>query len=78
MKPGEIAEEYLRAHEEYVEALKALLRDLGQAWSQGERARCDLLCDALIHMQRTAREQEAAKGESSPGSIAPPPAGKER
>jgi hypothetical protein len=58
MKAGEIAEQYLQAHNEYVDALKALLNDLDLAWRAGEKDRCDLLCDAMIHMQRMARERE--------------------
>lgn len=58
MSAGEIAEQYLLAHNEYIDALKALLKDLDLAWRNGEKDRCDLLCDAMIQMQRMARERE--------------------
>lgn len=56
MKAGEVAQEYLRTHKEYIDALKALLADLDQAWRSHDSARCDLLCDAMIHMQRLEQE----------------------
>lgn len=58
MSACEIAEHYLQTHKEYVDALKALLKDLDLAWRGGEKERCDLLCDAMIQMQRMARERE--------------------
>lgn len=66
MTPGELAEKYLRARKDYVDALKALLGDLDLAFKRGERARCDLLCDAMIEMQRTKRCQEEMQSQPSP------------
>ena len=71
MAPGEIAEEYLHTHKDYVDALKALLGDLDHAWRRGDRARCDLLCDAMIEMQRMARQNEGGGDPSSPGAEIP-------
>lgn len=58
MTPKEIAEEYLSAHNDYVSALKALLNDLDLAWRDNDRARCDLLCDAIIVLQSLGRDSE--------------------
>lgn len=71
MTPGELAEKYLRAHKDYVDALKALLGDLDLAFKRGERARCDLLCDAMIEMQRTKRCQEDLQSEPLPAAEIP-------
>ncbi len=72
MTPGEMAETYLRAHATYVDALKALLGDLDDAWRRNERARCDLLCDAMIEMQRLAHARDDAKKSGPPDAAASP------
>jgi len=77
MTPGELAEKYLRAHKDYVDALKALLGDLDLAFKRGERARCDLLCDAMIEMQRTKRQEGEGQERRSPDE-APPAARAEK
>lgn len=71
MTPGELAEKYLRAHKDYVDALKALLGDLDLAFKRSERARCDVLCDAMIEMQRMKRRQDEGRSEPPPAAEIP-------
>lgn len=61
MTPLKIAQEYLQEHNDYVEALKALLNDLDSAFRRKDRTQCEFLCDAMLALQKLNSKSESKR-----------------
>ncbi len=71
MTANSTAQDYLRKHGSYIEALQAMLKDLGAAKAGGNAPREILLCDALDELRVLTGETATNLSWNWPGMPSP-------